>query len=1458
MASQTKHVAIIVVGINIPGPGSSDTSDATYPEDGGTVVHASGEVVINSDEEEEEEYEEEEDGDEGRSLTPNLTSPSINVANNSARFHDSDDLTNGLLRKAGVADIHLVQPTSIKSIIHSNNNDFSREPNHHHGYLSASSTIPRKDGRRWTVQKQESDLSTAPFSSETSDMDTSGNERVVTADSLVDVSSDVHSTQSPKLNRECSDGKGVCVVSKKGKLCSSGDKDVTCRSNLKKPSKLIPEKPPPPHVAAKKVSLNQRYSRAHLSPSQGPSLGPTILQRRAVLDTKSNQNRVAKLPSPSGSTHNSREAQDQCVQPFTSATLPRTLATASSRGIGSKPIVGARLKPLVTPKPIGLKPAVAPKKPHLKVGPGIGGGGRVEPVKPPQKPPANHRYYTGASANQLTIEPKSNDAVSGEASAGVMNTHGVRKMHNVGRANSTLSLAQKPVKVLPKKPVKGTPAEKGGPVREKGPNVLVRQVSFNPPLPPHKPSLPAKPRKISEKRYHINKPQPINLPCSVPSATHVGMSSSVSSVTDIGLSSSVSSVTDVGVSSSVPSATDVVELGREEVVVTNTTSIGASNVISAIAAPSLSNSSSKNLSSSEVTTSGQSQSPIASPFSPIASPFSSPSVSKRSVQPGKAMVPLPDVMSRRMLPLYATPRTSGGVGRSESEGDKERRGREVGEKLEKVGESGREVGVSGGEVRERGGEVGENGGKERGGEGEGNEVEGVSKRGKERSKSEEDKKAVILEAKDELTINLVATDTVEVTHTANMDPVFSMSEVSLTESPSPSPSPLPSPSDVSTDQNKLHEDDHPNAISDSSSEGEEATPPPIPPRRYLMSTENIAALDFQTLKEEPKPLLSRTLSKGPRRPPPSPPKTTPITDATPTSNVSTSVGGRQENNPAPSVSNVGAARKIIPALGHHYKLVDDLHISSSTKESYFEKHSSREAVQAVNYSMVDKLSISSQKSEEDISSKGHRGGKSPKDSYTPLLPPSCPTRLQRSVTMHLSSGITMPMKPDKENSTKKERIGNCKRQESIRRPPPKPPTDCTPLSPAASSPRGGESSMGDIYTFIDPADRNDVRQPFPGQGVGSGLGMKFVLQSNSITGDEGGDDFPPPLPSRPAPKLKSPITCEPCLRSTNPLSYTRSVQAKDAAASHSPLPSKGVACREPIYDVIPENLLIVHKRARREYEEVILPDFEGEKPRLWVPPEREKLQLQGNDEQQNQQQQRQHPQQQQLQEEQQQQRQHPQQQQLQEEQQQQKNQQQQQQQVDEWGGSSGKSSGKSSPFVSKRNSSSSCGSGGGTPLMTTIHQTSKEDTISSCSSGGGIPLMTTSHQTNKEDTISICSSSSGIPTISVVHPASQDHVGSRLAVSRGNTSLDIADLRENWREEDVQVLPPSPVVLRKHAMSFHGRRDLITKTRTRCPRSHSSDKLKISTLDPPNPDTVGAMLNDCDVSGIITVDSSST
>ena len=252
--------------------------------------------------------------------------------------------------------------------------------------------------------------------------------------------------------------------------------------------------------------------------------------------------------------------------------------------------------------------------------------------------------------------------------------------------------------------------------------------------------------------------------------------------------------------------------------------------------------------------------------------------------------------------------------------------------------------------------------------------------------------------------------------------------------------------------------------------------------------------------------------------------------------------------------------------------------------------------------------------------------------------------------------------------------------------------------------------------------------------------------------------------SHPAPKLKSPTSPEPVPRnqaSKQPHSvrlgpYKGLVLAKD----DPPVLIQPPKHKDPLYDVIPEHVKAIHNSKKRE--EIVLPELDGEKPRIWIPPEREMKQLQEQEEQMKQQKQRQ-----------------------QQQQQQQKLQKKLEQQVEQQGDDWSSSSVKSSPFLSKRNSTSSNGSAG--------------------------PIGST-------------------PLISVILP---DKAVSRLAANMSKKNIDIGDLRENWKEDGLVVGSP-PAIRRKQVMSFSSRQNLKLKARTSsCRRSYSErlNKVKANTMD---------------------------
>ncbi|XP_064385333.1 rho guanine nucleotide exchange factor 5-like isoform X3 [Halichondria panicea] len=153
------------------GPGSSDSSEKGLSSHEGAVVHINEDIA---DSDSEDLYE------DTRSVTPN---PNSLASNHKDVPAEPSAMTESLVNQSSnhVADLNDPPPllqVSSKDSIHSNSDENVHDSN------ETSDTDFRDNFREnlWKNRRFESDLSTAPFSSETSDMDTSGNERILATD----------------------------------------------------------------------------------------------------------------------------------------------------------------------------------------------------------------------------------------------------------------------------------------------------------------------------------------------------------------------------------------------------------------------------------------------------------------------------------------------------------------------------------------------------------------------------------------------------------------------------------------------------------------------------------------------------------------------------------------------------------------------------------------------------------------------------------------------------------------------------------------------------------------------------------------------------------------------------------------------------------------------------------------------------------------------------------------------------------------------------------------------------------------------------------------------------------------------------------------------------------------------------------------------------------------------------
>ena len=403
--------------------------------------------------------------------------------------------------------------------------------NLHHDSNETSDTdltpLPRTHTHQhWANKKFESDLSTAPFSSETSDMETSGNERIFTTDggSATDLNPKP-SPDSPPIPSSFPSPMGK--VSTRQVLSGSSGDEVK-KNKLSVKSKPISKPSPPP----KKVSTVEPSSAGKPSSSAGK---PSAVVKKPLHATKSSPlgNKAAPVPLKSQRSEGSNNP---------------------SRSKSIKVNIPAKPKP----PPVPAKPA---SKPDLK-------------PKPMKSASVHHSPsrsgHTSSQKAKFEGKPRANSVQEPESSAAVM-----RKIHS----DTDLGAAKVVVRRSPT-----MAARKLTLVKEE---TAERRQSTpprpNPPSAPLKPTVPLKPRRqqqqSSEGKAKPGEKAPEKKGKSTESAQSVKQSTTKSK-------------------ESPPSD------------------------------------SSKTASSSEVTTSGPSQ-------SPSVSPYTSPSLSKRLSTSGSKPVLLP-------------------------------------------------------------------------------------------------------------------------------------------------------------------------------------------------------------------------------------------------------------------------------------------------------------------------------------------------------------------------------------------------------------------------------------------------------------------------------------------------------------------------------------------------------------------------------------------------------------------------------------------------------------------------------------------------------------------------------------------------------------------------------------------------------------------------------------------------
>jgi hypothetical protein len=219
------------------------------------------------------------------------------------------------------------------------------------------------------------------------------------------------------------------------------------------------------------------------------------------------------------------------------------------------------------------------------------------------------------------------------------------------------------------------------------------------------------------------------------------------------------------------------------------------------------------------------------------------------------------------------------------------------------------------------------------------------------------------------------------------------------------------------------------------------------------------------------------------------------------------------------------------------------------KEGYFEAHKNRESVADVSYAIVKRSSLP------------HKQGGNDE------------TRGSKESAQDSRSAKTKPKKlPESGGSLSSKRTAS-----TTRRPPPKSPS---------------QAHIDNTYESIDEILLRKAER-----------GHKKLTQRDSFSPPlpaREDTDTPPPLPDRPAPKTHPLIKTANSSSSPNLLEPAPYEGLKDKDV-HLHLAAPRV--REPVYDEIPAQLMKkVPPRLRRDYEEVILPDLDGDAPRLWVPP----------------------------------------------------------------------------------------------------------------------------------------------------------------------------------------------------------------------------------------------------------------
>ncbi len=1072
------------------GPGSSESSDNSDDGGGGGAAFRTEDVL----ESEEDEYE------ESRSLTPNPKDPA-SISNNP---HGNAPFDNEVLDTLylpphcldHVSDIHNTQPSTVRlglignEILHSNSGDnqvLDSNETSDTDYHALNPHSPLKDAR-WANRRLESDLSTAPFSSETSDMDTSGNERVFCRGNASAAGQNGGIVIAPlSQTKTKSDGVGGARGRKKGSgfnkvhSGSSGDEFLSRKKHMKKPipNHSIPQKPPPPLMTKKPLGGG---------PGMRPQLNSSSVPPKKPLHSSKSNPLLSRVVHPPNSTGPSSSG-------------------VSTRNSSVKPSLSSRPRPPLTSK---TKPPPPPKPPLKGGAPGVGGAtrgvGSGQVNKPPPKPFANHLSRSTSAMNQSSVVKQraftEKKVMSTDGSASHRESV-LKKAHSVEKTDAP----QKP------KTVRRNTSKESIQAREKGEGPDRRsQATPSPPVLSSKPSIPTKPKRQEKKALPVvTKPLP-----PPPAAAPKSLLPSSSVISD----------------------------------------------------------SSKNPSSSEVTTSGHSQSPTIS-LSP------SPPFRKKPLQPHEK-----GSSSKKRALITSSSKTS----LTTSKTSKTPLGTKGAPDSVLV-----KVKVKGGAPIIK--------------------PSAVAPGGKSTCKDSVLSSISEMSLSDRVgssTPTPISSQHIEVgVDSPTPPPVTSRhiidgdDEVGID---SPTPPPVPSRDIIDGDYE----------FGDSS-----PTPPPVPSRHIINEelngissspppsllarnvdstiheplTTNAQRRAAQISSSETKSLSSSRTKGGPRRPPPCPPTSSSVAAPTPpssssvgqpTSNIPTGGGGNRDHhaNPPSSRSN--------PPRGYSRNQYEDVDLGEH-ESKYFKPHLNRDLVEDVSY-----VTVKRHPTPPD------QGGAQQQRPYTPP---------QQSAQ---DSGDSARTSSGKGSDSEKEskHFSHTRRFTSNRRAPPKPPVSDSGTTKHLYSTvdKNGKvlptdkghdllatkaSTSNGIYECIDETrDKVLARKNKP-----------LTSRKSMSPPPTHRDDVAPSLPDRPAPKKKTqPPSLNPSspnlLEPPNGYSGMVLVGPPEDSSLHHPLISK---TRDPIYDIIPDNASTVSKkmiRARRNYEEIILPEFEGEAPQLWVNPKK--------------------------------------------------------------------------------------------------------------------------------------------------------------------------------------------------------------------------------------------------------------